>query len=117
MVGEPEVVLGAEQQDGTTVEHDSGALRPAHHSHPAVQAQVLELSEAVVYVEQWAGGGGGNGTSGPGRWLPGGYPGRTTMAEPPPRRVGSAAACWRPPGKKRMPSTAPISFGGPGVTR
>ena len=51
VVGEPEVVARAEQQDGPPVEHHPGALRPAHHPHPAIQPELLELSQAVLYVE------------------------------------------------------------------
>ena len=33
----------------------------------------------------------------------------TTIAEPPPRRVGSATACWRPCRRKGIAATAPSS--------
>ena len=44
VVGEAEVVVRAQQQDGLAVEHDVRALRPAHQPRAAIQAEVLELA-------------------------------------------------------------------------
>ena len=47
MVGEAEVVVRAQQQDGPAVEHDARPLGSADHPHPAVEPAVAELAECA----------------------------------------------------------------------
>ena len=54
VVGQPEVVVGAQQQDGLAVQHHARALRPADHAHAAIQAEPLELVESVLQIQHQA---------------------------------------------------------------
>jgi len=53
VVGEAEVIVGAQQHHGLAVEHDARALRAGDLSSAAVQAELLELVEAVLDVPHW----------------------------------------------------------------
>jgi hypothetical protein len=46
VVGEPEVVVGAQQQDRPAVDHDARPLRARHVAHPPVQAGLPQLLQA-----------------------------------------------------------------------
>ena len=51
VVGEPEVVVRAQQQHRAPVEDHARALRPADHPHAAMDAELLELRQPVLHVE------------------------------------------------------------------
>ncbi len=51
VVGQSEVVVGAEQQHRPAVEHDLGALRPVDHTEAPAQPARLELVEALLEVQ------------------------------------------------------------------
>ena len=51
VVGEPEAVARAEDEYGPPVEHDPRALRAADHAGSAVEAELLELVQAVVEIQ------------------------------------------------------------------
>ena len=48
MVGEPEVVVRAEQQDALAVEQHARPLRAGDEAHAAVEPELLQLVEAVL---------------------------------------------------------------------
>ena len=54
VVGQPEVVVRAEQQDGLAVEDHARSLRTAHHAHAAIQAEPLELVQSVLQIQHLA---------------------------------------------------------------
>jgi len=56
MVGQPEVVVRAEQQDRPAVEQDPRALRPADQPQPPPQPVALELIEPIAEIGQAASG-------------------------------------------------------------
>ena len=51
VVGEPEAVARAQHQHRPPVEHHPRALRPAHHAGASVEAELLELVQAVVEIQ------------------------------------------------------------------
>ena len=53
VVGQPEVVVRAQQQDRLAVEDHARALRARDLARPAVQAELLELVEAILDVHHW----------------------------------------------------------------
>ena len=54
VVGEAEVVVRAEQQDGLAVEDHARPLRTAHHAHAAIQAERFELVQSVLQIQHVA---------------------------------------------------------------
>jgi hypothetical protein len=50
MVGKPEVIVGAKQQHGLSVEHDGGPLRARDQAQPMAQAKALKLYHAICNV-------------------------------------------------------------------
>ena len=51
MVGEPERVARAQQQHRPPVEHHARALRSGDHPHALVQAELIELVQAVLEIQ------------------------------------------------------------------
>jgi hypothetical protein len=56
VIGQPEVVVRAEEQHRLAVEQDARALRAGHAAHPAVEALAPDLFEPVVDVARHAAG-------------------------------------------------------------
>ena len=54
VVGQAEVVVRAEQQDGLAVEYDARSLRTADHAHAAIEAEPLELVQSVLQIQHLA---------------------------------------------------------------
>jgi hypothetical protein len=52
VIGQPEVVVRAEQQDGLAVEHDPGTLGPGDQPHPPRQAEGGDLVEPLLEVHR-----------------------------------------------------------------
>ena len=51
MIGQPEVVVRAQQQHRLAVEDHARPLRPAHHPHAPMDAELFELRQPVLHVE------------------------------------------------------------------
>ena len=50
----PEVVVGAQQEDGLAVEHHARPLRAADHAQAAIEAEALELVQSILQIQHVA---------------------------------------------------------------
>jgi hypothetical protein len=52
VVGEPQVVGRAQQQDGLAVQHDARPLGATHQAHAAIEAELLELVQSLLQIHR-----------------------------------------------------------------